>query len=173
MAFTFEQISETFQKNPYLGLPYPGLITQVYHWWGPSTETHNEPPTIKNLKQHIFFFSDNPFDWADTHLYKYTRLFKIDVLLKNPFFVLDQFYDFESIFVNPSPEYSLVLEGNFDSILYTPHKYGRGVRQGMVINAKKSIISVEETDKPPLELVEIKKRNQAKLWGEILLNSKD
>ena len=163
---TFEEISKI---QPALE---KGLIVSAYHWWSQDNDKTPSPVTIKELKEEPFFFSDNPFDWASPHLYDATRLFKIDIILRKPFICFEQFYQFEEVFVNPSPEYSLVVEGGFDSILYTPHRYGRGVRQGMVLNAKKNIVDIEEIDKPDLNLVNREQQKMAQLWTEILFESR-
>jgi hypothetical protein len=119
-----------------------------------------------------FYVCDDTNTWATPHLLEAQQLYEIDCVIQKPLVVLNQFFDFEGIFHHSSPEYSLFLKGRFDSIIYTPHVYGRGVRQCLIRNAKKQVLDVREIDKPRLDEVKRVKQEQAKLWGEILFKKK-
>lgn len=164
---SFEDIDKHFC------LSNKALIVTMYHWASPDTVNYSYPLQLKDLtNDKELYVCDDAYAWATPHLLETCQLYEIDCVFQKPLIVLNQFLDFEGIFDKSSPEYDLFIKGGFDSVIYTPHAYGRGVRQCLIRNAKKQILDVREINKPCLDEVRQSQQKQAKLWREIFFNKK-
>lgn len=164
---SFEDIGKHFTSSN------KSLIVEMYHWASPDTENYSYPLELKNLKNDKeFFVCDDPYTWSTPHLLEVCQLYKIDCIIRKPLVVLEQFLDFESIFNRSSLEYKLATKGGFDSIIYTPHVYGRGVRQCLIRNAKEQVLDIREIDKPHIYAIERIHQEQSKFWTDTLFNKK-
>lgn len=164
---TFEEIS-ALQK-----LKKTNLIVTFYHWCSPDTDNYRYPLRLKDLKEDRgLFVCDDAFSWATPHLLDTSQLYEVDCVIRNPLCLMEQFLEYEQIFRDPSPEYSLFLEGGFDALIVTPHQYSRGIRQCLIRNPKKQVLAIREVSKPTADEVRQVQEKQATLWGQILFPNK-
>lgn len=119
-------------------------LMTCYHWRDP--EHQGEFNTREFKQDQILHVCDDYFSWA----HRESRLYKLDVAFREPLVLLEQLPDYEEIFTEDSlgngdnAFWSLVLDGGFDSIVYTPHPYGRGVRQAALMQAWQQVLNVTE-----------------------------
>lgn len=162
---TFEEIDNHFKTSKV------GLIVTFYHWASPDTDNYKYPLRMSDLtSEKGFYVCDDTFSWADPHMVDMAQLYEVDCVIRKPLCLMQQFIDFETVFRDPSPEYSLFLEGEFDAVIYTEHEYGRAVRQCFIRDPVKQVLGIREIDKPDVEEIIRNKANMGKLWDEILLN---
>lgn len=144
------------------------VIATFHHWWDPYHDTNLSLTNIHNDKG--FYVCDDQYSWASPHL-EGMRLFEVDCLFKNPLVVLDQFDPYEEIFGDDSPRalyQTFLRNGGFDSIFYTPHPYGRGVRQGKLLKPKSQILALREITNLDIARLEKMRKSQNESWSKIM-----
>lgn len=118
------------------------------------------------------FVSDEYYSWASLHV-PGIRLYRMTVVFRTPLVLLEQLADYEEMFPyrEDTPYTKLVERGGFDSIIYTPHPYGRGMRQALIINPHKQVISISEVTNYNRVAIEKKQKYMHPHWSRLMLPS--
>jgi hypothetical protein len=112
------------------------VVATFYHWFSPSEseEAEHVPAlstkgklTLRDIKSNPgpFYVCDDPWTWASPWKHD-MQLYAIDCVIKKPFPLFEQFVPMEQMNETNFIDFKA---GGFDSVIYTPHAYGRGVRE--------------------------------------------
>lgn len=114
---------------------------ECYHWSSPE---HPEFSRRNIDPSRSVSVSDEYYSWSNYQ--DGGRLYALTVVFRKPLVLLDQLEDFEQMFPygHDSLYTKLVERGDFDAVVYTPHPYGRGVRQALIMHPHKQLLAIRE-----------------------------
>lgn len=136
-------------------------LFKVYHWESEDTAIRKKGTlTLEHIiPDRPFYFCDDWTQWSYPKYYKKhkdtNRLYLITISIRKPLILLNQLSSFEEIFdfdskkrrVNPNDNLVLNLLKK-DSVILTPHPYSSGLRQGVLLEPKTSILKIQEIEVP-------------------------
>jgi hypothetical protein len=144
------------------------VVGLCYHWSDPSEMALS----MSNIDpERSLFISDEYYSWANFE--HGGSLYELRVAFTRPLTLLEQMEDFETLFPEDgSGLYNeLVKKGDFDSVVYTPHPYGRGIRQAVLLEPRKQILAVKEIEDYSPELIEAYRERESRYWRSIMNQS--
>lgn len=111
------------------------LVTHCYCWW-----SFEAPPLhLQSLPAQGLVVCDNYWSLAD----RVSRLYELSCIFRKPLVLHEQLATYEELFPHEEHLYSqLVRAGGFDSVVYTPHPYGRGVRQARLLDPLEQVVGL-------------------------------
>lgn len=112
------------------------VVGTVYHW------SANSQPELKlaAIDERTLSVCDDYWSWFDANC----RVYRLTVAFQKPLVLHEQFEVCEHSFAEGRAlHWELVKSGQFDSIVYTPHEYGQGQRQALLLQPKKQVLSIE------------------------------
>jgi hypothetical protein len=127
-----------FEEMRY-GLIKP-VIATFYHWHSPDTRGAAGRLTKDMIdNDQPFYVSDDIHTWASPWL-EGCKLYAVDCLIAKPFPLFEQFIPRE--LMNGIEADILFKRELFDSVIYTPHPFGRGHREMALLRPKQQILSI-------------------------------
>lgn len=155
--------SGQFFDELYTGIETP-VIGEVYHWQSFKDPLLQRRDLPKALEGKYLYVADDWWSLADPN----KRCYKASVIVRRPFVLLEQFEEFEVTFAEAAAlSWELVKAGGFDSVIYTPHEYGRGYRQAVLLSPIEQVLAWE-LYVPDEELLAEKRRGLTLKWNELM-----
>lgn len=156
-------LSGQFFDQLYTGIEIP-VIGEAYRWESLEQPLLEHKDLPKALEGKELYVADDWWSWADPN----GRCYKLSVIVRKPFVLLEQFEEFEVTFAEGAAlHWELVRNGGFDSVVYTPHEYGRGYRQAALLEPLKQILSWEPYY-PDQDVLAMKRQSLNAKWSQLM-----
>jgi hypothetical protein len=153
-----------FEEMRY-GLLRP-VIAPFFHWSSVAEreELGNKDLTLKNIKENqLFYVCDDVYSWASPWLDD-AELYEVDVHLAKPFPLFEQFDMRERM---DDVDVDVIKKGGFDSVVYTPHPFGRGYRELCLLYPKKQIVGIRKINDVHKDFIVRRKDLQHDAWSHL------
>lgn len=150
-ALGFECNFEQIQTSPMSTT----TVMRGWHWTNPERSESNGRLTdfgqrvVVGQSGHPIDFSqrlvvsDEYCSWANP--WNGSQCYEVDYFLRRPLVLLEQFAELEKILEDPT-YMEFLNASDFDSVVYTPHEYGKGRRQALLFDPVNQIVSARPFD---------------------------
>jgi hypothetical protein len=159
-AELFHSLGGEFFDEMRTGQQTRNVVGVVYLW---------HPIDAGELKQKDL--KDDPLKVCDnywTHHDGNARCYQLHAIFRKPLVLPHQFERFEEMFAEGhSTNWMLVRKGGFDSVVYTPHEYGRGLRCAVLLQPTKQVMNLEPFHGYDEEELLAKRQTLNAKWHEI------
>jgi hypothetical protein len=119
------------------------VIATFYHWSAVSERDDPKTITLDSLRNDkVFYVSDDVYTWAAPHLDD-VELYEVDVRVVKPFPLFEQMTPIE-LMTELTPK--MLEQGGFDSVVYTPHPFGRGTRELCLLKPKDQVLAIRRVN---------------------------
>lgn len=136
-------------------------IVGVVYYWQPIDE---EPLTQQLLTPTPLVVCDNYWSHYDAN----ARCLQMHSVFRKPLVLPQQFERFEEVFAEGrTTNWALLRKGGFDSVVYTPHEYSRGVRTALLLDPPKQVLNIDGFYDYDEDEVLAKRKALAPKWREI------
>jgi hypothetical protein len=132
------------------------VIATFYHWSAPEDRPVNHKLTKDTLREdQVFYLSDDTHTWASPLIHG-MKLYAVDCRIRRPFPMFEQLATPE-VLTDITQE--MMTDGDFDCVIYTPHPFGRGVREMALFFPQEQIVSIREIPRVNLQELQAARRS--------------
>jgi hypothetical protein len=123
------------------------VVATFYHWSAPEERNGRNQLTKESITDdQVFYVSDDIHSWAAPWV-NGMKLYAVDVLVRRPMPLFEQMMPRE--LMDGEIDLEQAARCHYDSVIYTPHPLGRGVREMCLLHPDvqiQSIIEVKNVD---------------------------
>jgi hypothetical protein len=132
------------------------VVATFYHWSAPEERPHNQRLTKDSIRDdQVFYVADDTHTWASPLVHG-MKLYAVDCRIRRPFPMFEQLAPVEAL---TDITQEMMTDGDFDCAIYTPHSFGRGVREMALFFPREQIISIREVQGVPVTELQAARRN--------------